>query len=155
MSFTIAIQNAQDFSQVPASSTLQRWATCVLKNRVDTAEVCIRIVDETESASLNKTYRDKHYPTNVLSFPYEPIKGIVQPQPYLGDLVLCSSVIEREAIQQQKSTEAHWAHMVVHGILHLLGYDHVVEIDAQEMEALEIKILSKLGYSNPYGDDTV
>lgn len=154
MSYHIAIQNTVA-SDIPVTEKIEQWATCVLNNRIDSAEICIRIVNELESKELNQTYRNKPYPTNVLSFPYEPLSGIKVDVPYLGDLVLCSSVIEREAKQQHKTTEAHWAHMIVHGLLHLLGYDHTEEVAALEMEGIEIKILKCLGYDNPYGDDNL
>ena len=108
----------------------------------------VRIVDESESESLNTTYRQKHQSTNVLSFPFEAPPGI--DEPHLGDLVVCAPVVEREAQQQNKSLESHWAHMIVHGVLHLQGLDHQNEQEAEEMESLERQILADLGYPDPY-----
>ena len=115
------------------------------------AELSIRIVDEAESADLNHTYRHKSGPTNVLSFPCEVPDGV--PLDLLGDLVICAPVVAREAQAQGKASEAHWAHMVIHGVLHLRGYDHIDTAEAERMEALEIDILSRLGYPNPYETD--
>ncbi|MCU7819580.1 MAG: rRNA maturation RNase YbeY [gamma proteobacterium symbiont of Lucinoma myriamae] len=116
-------------------------------------ELTIRIVDKDEIQSLNKTYRHKDKATNVLSFPYEdfPFDAPVEIQlPLLGDLVICHDIVVEEAQQQNKTVEAHWAHMVVHGVLHLKGYDHINDDEAQEMEALEIEILKKLTIADPY-----
>jgi probable rRNA maturation factor len=111
-------------------------------------ELVVRIVDEAESAALNDRYRGKPEPTNVLSFPCESPPGLALP--HLGDLVICAPVVEREAREQGKPSEAHWAHMLVHGLLHLRGYDHQNEAEAETMEALESAILGQLGYPNPY-----
>ena len=105
-------------------------------------------VDEAESHELNLTYRGKDKPTNVLSFPFEAPPGIEMP--LLGDLIICRQVVEQEAKEQQKPLEAHWAHMVVHGSLHLLGYDHIEDNEAEEMESLETEIMLALGYEDPY-----
>jgi probable rRNA maturation factor len=111
-------------------------------------ELTIRIVDETEARYLNETWRGHSYPTNVLSFPFESPPGLHVP--LLGDLVICAPVVAQEANEQQKSLSAHWAHLVIHGTLHLLGYDHLEDAQAQLMETLEIHILNSLGYPNPY-----
>jgi probable rRNA maturation factor len=132
--------------RIPAEADFQRWAVAAGPEGV--AEVAIRVVDETESAALNQTYRHKAGPTNVLSFPCEAPPGV--PNDLLGDLVICAPVVEREAQDQGKTAEAHWAHMVVHGVLHLRGYDHVEPDEAERMEALEVALLSRLGYPNPY-----
>jgi probable rRNA maturation factor len=131
---------------IPSAVDFQRWAAATGPEAE--AEVSIRVVDEDESADLNQTYRHKAGPTNVLSFPCEVPPGV--PNILLGDLVICAPVVEREAKEQGKTMEAHWAHMVVHGLLHLRGYDHIDEDEAARMEALEIDILSRLGYPNPY-----
>jgi len=112
--------------------------------------VLIRLVDETEGARLNADYRGKNYPTNVLSFPFEVPPGI--PNTHLGDLVICAPVVVGEAVAQGISVEAHWAHLTVHGVLHLLGYDHLEDDEAERMEAEEIRILETLGFPNPYQD---
>ena len=111
-------------------------------------ELTIRIVDEDEARKLNKKWRQHPYPTNILSFPLEcPFPLEI---PLLGDLVICAPIVNQEAAKQHKTLEAHWAHLVVHGILHLLGYDHLDEAQAQIMESLEIQILHDLGFPNPY-----
>lgn len=111
-------------------------------------EVTIRIVGEAEGRQLNQTWRQRDYPTNVLSFPFDSPPGPDLPQ--LGDLVICAPVVLREALAQQKTPESHWAHLVIHGTLHLLGYDHQETAQAELMETLEINILTQLGYPNPY-----
>lgn len=133
-------------ANLPPEADFQRWAEAVIPEAE--LEVCIRVVDVAESAELNQTYRHKPGPTNVLSFPCEVPPGV--PNPLLGDLVICAPVVEREAREQGKTAEAHWAHLVVHGLLHLRGYDHGEEEDAERMESLEVDILSRLGYPNPY-----
>lgn len=113
-------------------------------------EVTLRIVDLVESRQLNSDYRNKDKPTNVLSFPFEAPEHIEVP--FLGDLVVCAAVVEQEAREQKKRVENHWAHLCVHGLLHLLGYDHIEETEAQEMEGLETAILAKLNIDDPYQD---
>ncbi|EEP99146.1 metalloprotease [Yersinia ruckeri ATCC 29473] len=112
------------------------------------SEVTIRVVDEAESHELNLTYRGKDKSTNVLSFPFEAPPEIELP--LLGDLIICRQVVEQEAVEQNKALLAHWAHMVVHGSLHLLGYDHIVDDEAEEMESIETEIMQGLGYPDPY-----
>lgn len=133
---------------LPTRKQFQRWVAAALNGQRDAAEVSIRIVDEAEGAELNRTWRHKDYATNVLSFPAELPPGIRSP--LLGDLVICAPVVIREAAQQGKSPEAHWAHLVVHGTLHLLGYDHETGAEAEAMEALETRMLAGLGYPDPY-----
>jgi len=115
-------------------------------------QVTVRIVDEAEITQLNKDYRHKDGSTNVLSFPFESPPGMPaeECESLLGDVVVCAAVVAQEAVAQHKPTEAHWAHMLVHGILHLLGYDHQTDSEAQEMETLEVDVLAGLGYPNPY-----
>ena len=135
--------------RVPDEVLFQQWARAAADAAAnEAAEVFIRIVDESESAELNQTYRHKSGPTNVLSFPCEVPAGV--PNDLLGDLVICAPVVAREALEQGKNPEAHWAHMVIHGVLHLRGYDHLQEDEAEQMEALEVEILDGLGYPNPY-----
>ncbi|QJD30157.1 rRNA maturation RNase YbeY [Methylococcus geothermalis] len=133
-------------STVPDESEFRIWAAAAAERR--DAEVVIRIVDADESARLNSTYRGKTGPTNVLSFPFTVPAGV--PNALLGDLVICAPVVEREAREQGKAPKAHWAHMVVHGMLHLQGYDHIEDADAEVMENREIMILRGLGIENPY-----
>lgn len=133
---------------LPPESDFQRWLEAVLPQFQEESEVTIRLVDEAESQQLNHTYRGKEKPTNVLSFPFEAPTGIELP--LLGDLIICRQVVEREAVEQEKSLEAHWAHMVIHGSLHLLGYDHIEDDEAEEMEGIETEIMLALGYPDPY-----
>ena len=142
------LQVATQAKNLPAKESFQLWLDAVLLQYLKPFELTVRLVDTKESQSLNLQYRDKDKPTNVLSFPFEVPDGI--DLPLLGDLVICTQVVEKEAIEQGKPLEAHWAHMVVHGCLHLLGYDHIDDDEAQEMESLEIDILAKLGFNNPY-----
>ncbi|MGZ8217201.1 rRNA maturation RNase YbeY [Methylomagnum sp.] len=142
----VDLDNASTAENVPDEGDFQRWADAAAEG--EGAEVSIRLVDEAESAELNRTYRGKDKPTNVLSFPFEVPEGV--PNDLLGDLVICVPVIEREAREQGKTSAAHWAHMVVHGLLHLQGYDHSEDDEAEAMEAKEIAILEQLGFPNPY-----
>ena len=135
---------------LPDENILQQWAEVALLGQAD-AQLGIRIVDDVESQMLNRDYRGKDRPTNVLSFPMELPEEL--DLPILGDLVICAPVVAREAEQQDKSLQAHWAHMVIHGVLHLQGYDHIADDEAEEMEALEIRLLQQLGFANPYGND--
>ncbi|HBZ17240.1 MAG TPA: rRNA maturation RNase YbeY [Pantoea sp.] len=137
-----------DESHLPAESDFQRWLEAAVTPFQPESEVTVRLVDEAESNELNLTYRGKDKPTNVLSFPFEAPPGIELP--LLGDLIICRQVVEQEAAEQGKTVEAHWAHMVVHGTLHLLGYDHIDDDEAEEMEALETEIMLALGYPDPY-----
>ena len=150
MKIKLAMQNASASSRVPVKAEVKQWAAAALEGRRKQARLSLRIVDEVESADLNGRYRGKAGPTNVLSFPFDAPPGLPAPLPLLGDLAICAPVVEREALVQSKSLDAHWAHMVVHGIQHLLGQDHLDEGEAQEMEALETRILQELGFPAPY-----
>jgi len=143
----VDLQICIERENLPTEVQLQTWASKALQTENE-MELTIRIVDEAESQALNREYRDKDKPTNVLSFPFEAPEFVEIN--LLGDLVICAPVVEHEAKEQSKSLESHWAHMVIHGTLHLQGYDHVQEADAEQMEGLEISILNDLGYNNPY-----
>jgi len=137
----LSVQYASTQTNLPTRAQFLQWAKAAI--RVET-EATIRIVDEAEGRELNNTYRDKEYATNVLTFP-------LTEEPYLmGDIIICAPVVAAEALAQNKSLEAHYAHLTVHGILHLHGYDHEIEAQAELMESLETAIITKLGYANPY-----
>ncbi|MCW8827936.1 MAG: rRNA maturation RNase YbeY [Gammaproteobacteria bacterium] len=142
------LQVVTDAADIPDETVILRWVAAVLAGRRDAAQLTVRITDEAEITELNRSYRGKDTPTNVLSFPFEAPPGVELP--LLGDIIICAEVVAREAAEQGKSLEAHWAHMVIHGTLHLLGYDHIEEAEAELMEGLEIRLLTGLGYANPY-----
>ena len=150
MTITIDLQNDDELSGVPAAIDFLPWIDASLQQSYDSLEQTIRIVDKSESQALNAQYRGKKVPTNILSFPADVPHIEYQ---CLGDLVICAPLVAAEAEQQHKSVKAHWAHLVVHGMLHLQGFDHESELDANKMEALEVEILSTLGYSNPYNSE--
>ncbi len=155
MSVQLDVQYAcESQTGLPSVEDFQRWTDIALCEAGD-AEVVIRLVDEAESRELNHQYRGKNKSTNVLSFPMElpdELAATVD-EIMLGDLVICAPVVAREAAEQNKPLHAHWAHMVIHGMLHLQGYDHIADDEAAEMEGLEIKLLQQLGMANPYGTD--
>lgn len=142
-------QVAVHAADLPAESSVLRWVKAALGDRSERdAQLTVRVVDKAESTALNGRYRGKYSATNVLSFPFEAPDEI--DLPLLGDLVICAPVVAREAREQGKAQEAHWAHMVVYGCLHLIGYDHIEQAEAEGMESLERRILAGLGYSDPY-----
>ena len=141
----IATENIEG---LPTEEQIVQWATAAIQPEGNEVEMTVRIVDEAESHELNLTYRGKDRPTNVLSFPFECPDEVELP--LLGDLVICRQLVEREAAEQEKPLMAHWAHMVVHGSLHLLGYDHIEDDEAEEMESLETQIMQGLGFDDPY-----
>ena len=150
---TVILLNENNIPRTPKLIQFQAWVNavcCMIPDKipVDCSEINIAIVDAETSAQLNKTYRNKNNPTNVLSFNYEPMPGI--PSSSLGDLAICAAIVESEASAQKQTALSHWAHLTIHGLLHLLGFDHIVESDAVVMEALEINILKTIGFDNPY-----
>lgn len=147
-SIALAVQIASASDELPSQQDLQTWVLAAAGDRIRDVELCIRIVDEAEMTTLNEQYRQKPGATNVLAFPQHAVAGIACY--ILGDVVVCAPVVEREAVQQGKSSTAHWAHLVVHGVLHLLGYDHEQHQDAQKMEQLETDILVALNFPPPY-----
>ncbi|CAH6780603.1 endoribonuclease YbeY [Vibrio chagasii] len=141
----LAVENEQG---LPTEQDIQLWLDKTIPQFQKSAELTIRIVDTEESHQLNHEYRGKDKPTNVLSFPFEAPPGIELD--LLGDLIICRQVVEKEAEEQNKPLLAHWAHMVVHGSLHLLGYDHIEDDEAEEMESLETEIMQAMGFEDPY-----
>ncbi len=133
---------------LPSQDQFQQWLDAVIPLFQPQAEVTIRIVETDESQQLNRDYRGKDKPTNVLSFPFEAPPEVEID--LLGDLIICQQVVEKEANEQNKPLNAHWAHMVIHGSLHLLGYDHMEDEEAEEMESIETEIMQKLGFDDPY-----
>ncbi|THG79435.1 rRNA maturation RNase YbeY [Pseudomonas sp. A-1] len=152
MQVELDLQLASTAGELPGEAQLRRWCELALRQRTAPSELTIRIVDEAEGRELNRTWRGKDYATNVLSFPAEVPEGILD-IPLLGDLVICAQVVAREAAEQGKAADAHWAHLTIHGCLHLLGYDHIDDDEAEEMEALERQLLAELGYPDPYASD--
>ena len=144
----VITQIASKHQDVPSDNNFKQWVSACLQKDQQTSEVSIRIVDERESHSLNLQYRGKDNPTNVLSFPIELLDGVECE--LLGDIVICAPVVEAEALEQNKTSLSHWAHLTIHGTLHLLGYDHEHDIEADIMESREIEILADLGFTNPY-----
>jgi len=134
---------------LPTKPQFKKWVSLALRNRRINAEVTLRITDENEIQRLNQQFRDKNKTTNVLSFPHEPFEHETESD-YLGDIVLCAPVIEQEATEQKKDQIAHWAHLTIHGVLHLLDYDHETDEDAEIMEQIETDLLMELNYDNPY-----
>jgi len=153
VSVHLEIQRASTTTTIPANERFQLWTEAVLEGRRKEVTLAIRIVDTEEGLRFNREYRNKDYATNVLSFPAELPSGLPSElaESQLGDLLICAPVIGSEAKEQGKSETDHWAHITVHGILHLLGYDHEKEAEASQMENLETGILAKLGIPDPYG----
>ena len=148
MSLNIDIQRVCSLKSIPSDEKFQRWSEAAMTGRTTATELNIRIVEDYEITTLNSQYRGKKKSTNVLSFPFDAVTP--EPMPVLGDIVICAPLVFREAQEQSKSIEYHWAHLVVHGILHLLGYDHEKDNDAKIMETLESEILTKMNYPEPY-----
>lgn len=142
---------------LPAAMSFRKWVAAALEGRIREADLAIRIVDAREGRALNRHYRGKDYATNVLSFPADAAEGVKLPKgvkmPLLGDLVICAPVVAREAKEQGKALNAHYAHLTVHGALHLLGWDHEDDREAECMEQLEREILAGLGIDDPYPDE--
>ena len=152
MLLELEIQRSTESTAIPADAQFKAWAEAALSGREGEYNLAIRVVDEDEALRYNSEYRGKDYATNVLSFPAELPAGLPDEvrQSQLGDLLICAGVVDREANEQQKSVSDHWAHLVFHGVLHLLGYDHQETDEATEMESLEVGILADLGIANPY-----
>ena len=150
----VSVSYAAPRAGVPASSSFRKWVAAALAGRIREADLAIRIVGTKEGRALNRHYRGKDYATNVLSFPAEMAEGVKLPKgvkmPLLGDIVLCAPVVAREAREQKKTLAEHYAHLTVHGALHLLGWDHEDARDAECMEQLEREVLAGLGIDDPY-----
>lgn len=156
------VQYAAGRDSVPSAKCLLTWAQAAYevhhaahvgkgrKRSVPPVQVSLRIVGAAESRKLNREWRDEDHATNVLSFPAGEMPELIDQVPSLGDLAVCLPIVKREAKTQGISLDAHWAHMMIHGVLHLLGYDHEVDRDAQVMEACEVAILESFGFANPY-----
>lgn len=139
----------------PTAQVITPWATAAVAAALQNAApavvgLCARFVDVAEGEALNSQYRHKNYATNVLSFPLDAPVSVTDDERYLGDLILCQPVLVQEAVAQNKSLRAHTAHLIVHGVLHLLGFDHETSAEAEAMEALEIQVMAELGFENPY-----
>jgi probable rRNA maturation factor len=149
----LAVQVAVKMPNLPTEAQLRQWCQAAFSeaNYTSSSELVIRIVDEAEGADLNQRYRHKPRATNVLSFPFQEDFAETTLD-LLGDVVICAPIVFREAKLQHKEPQAHWAHLVIHGVLHLLGYDHQTDSQADIMEKLEIRILKGLGYPDPYGE---
>ena len=133
---------------LPSAMSFRKWVAAALANRIREADLAVRIVGAREGRALNRHYRGKDYATNVLSFPFEPMPG--RPSRTLGDIVICPAIVAREAREQGKPARDHYAHLTVHGVLHLLGYDHGDDASAARMEAVERRILAGFGIGDPY-----
>jgi len=153
MTTRVDIQVAVDDEFVPDSDDIEVWVSCAMRaaGRREDADVSVRVVNAAEMQQLNSEFREQDKPTNVLSFPAGDIEGLPSDADVpLGDIVICAEIVRSEAKEQGKTAEAHWAHMVVHGTLHLLGFDHENDSDAATMEGLEVQILTEYGVANPY-----
>ena len=142
---SLSVQYASEAGNIPARPQFRRWTAAALQSP---AQITLRIVDEDEGRTLNRDYRNKDYATNVLTFAYGEEDGVLA-----GDIVLCAPVVEREAREQGKELRAHYAHLTVHGVLHMQGFDHETEREAREMEALEVEILRRLRFNDPYASE--
>lgn len=156
---SLSLQKAVGGKELPKSADFRAWLNIALMvaDYQHPSEILIRLVDEEESHALNLQYREKDKPTNVLSFPSDLPNEVLEslPRAPLGDIVICVPVVAAEAKEQGKPLMAHWAHLTIHGVLHLLGFDHIEDGEAEEMEALEVQAMTMLGYDNPYQDDEV
>ena len=150
MSYHIDIQHASEDSPPVTDEYLRNWAILALKSHRETAELTLRLVDSEEITELNHLYRKKNKPTNVLAFPATYPSHIELPYPLLGDVIICPAVLYQESQTLNKPLIAHWAHIVIHGVLHLLGYDHIKDDDTKKMQAIETELLADLGFDNPY-----
>jgi len=154
MNYYIDIQHACHDPLPISNEILTHWAITTLKPHCEKAELTLRFVDLAEITELNHTYRKQNKATNVLAFPASHPDELPLDYPLLGDVIVCPTVLQDESQSLKTNLDAHWAHIIIHGILHLLGYDHIIETDAEKMRSLEITLLSSLGFDNPYKDNT-
>ena len=147
---SLSIQNASVADALPTRAQIRQWAEAALQPGIAKAEITFRIVDAEEGQALNRDYRGKDYATNVLTFTFDDEMPAIPGLPLMGDIVLCAPVVAREAAEQAITLEAHYCHLVVHGVLHLQGFDHIEEDEAEAMEARETQIVTSLGYDDPY-----
>lgn len=147
---TLSVQRPNRSDKQPTRTQIKKWALSALQPNIDTAEITFRFVDTEEGQTLNRDYRGKDYATNVLTFTFDDDMPAIPGLPLMGDIVLCTPVVEREAAEQGIALEAHYCHLVIHGVLHLQGFDHLEEQEAETMEALEAQIVISLGYDDPY-----
>ncbi len=154
MQAELEVQRSSTSDNLPDDEQFQLWVEAALAGKPGKFTLAIRVVDEHEAHRYNREYRDKDYATNVLSFPLELPEGLPEEirQAQMGDLLICAPVVAREAKEQYRSEVDHWAHLTIHGVLHLLGYDHEQQAEAVLMETLETEILANLGISDPYQD---
>jgi probable rRNA maturation factor len=148
MTLIVDIQMASASEEAPDPQSIERWIGAAIGDQRESTELSIRIVDAEEGQALNEQFRGSTGATNVLSFPFE--NESPKPLPLIGDIVICAPVVAKEAREQNKALNAHWAHMIIHGVLHLLGYDHQNENEANLMESLETEIMQGLGFPPPY-----
>jgi probable rRNA maturation factor len=153
MNISVDVQYDLNYPDLPKEKNIKNWVNKAIQDNINNVELTVRIVDKKEGAQLNETWRKSPGPTNVLSFNYNDTETHIEN--LLGDIVLCAPVIIKEADEQGKSHDAHWAHMVIHGTLHLAGYDHIKPEDAKVMENIEIKILKELGFEDPYNNQDI
>jgi probable rRNA maturation factor len=151
-SLAVEIQNVSEFEPLPKAVSIRSWVALPFSGVRRNGELTVRIVGAQESAVLNGKYRDKRGPTNVLAFPSDAPKLPGAELLPLGDIVICAEIVAREAAEQGKALEAHWAHVVIHGALHLMGYDHETDAEAERMEQRERELLAQLGFADPYAD---
>jgi len=154
MSSLITLQNHNDFSDIPSQQDFDKWVSAVFFKKGIEGEITIRLVDQSEMADLNKSFRDKEGPTNVLAFAYDATLDDDE-KDFLGDIAICVPVALQEAKDQHKSQDAHFAHLTIHAVLHLLGYDHEQEEDTVTMQNLEIDLLASLGFADPYTEELI
>lgn len=144
----VDIQRSEKIGSVPSDDEITCWVKLVLRHQRCSASVSVRLVDEVEITSLNTQYRERNEPTNVLSFPCD--LSDESGMRILGDIVVCEPVVTREALEQGKNPSDHWAHIIIHGLLHLLGFDHIENQQAEEMEGLEVSLLREMDVCDPY-----